>query len=71
MGLVVALAVLPDGRLASGSSDNTVRIWDVKSGAEITRLEVDGGVRCLVALQNARVVAGDALGRLNWLEILD
>jgi putative hemolysin len=33
------LCVLPDGRLASGFSDGTIRLWDVKTGAETARLE--------------------------------
>ena len=28
-----SLVVLSDGRLASGSSDNTIRVWDLGSGA--------------------------------------
>ena len=32
--LVAALCMLPDGRLASGSYDNTIRLWDVTAGAE-------------------------------------
>jgi WD40 repeat protein len=37
--LVNALCVLPDGRLASGSFDHTIRLWDVNTGAETARLE--------------------------------
>ena len=66
-----ALALLPDGRLASGSWDNTVRLWDMNTGAEITRLEVDAAVFCLTALPEGGLVAGDNSGRLHWLEILD
>jgi WD40 repeat protein len=70
-GLVQTLAALPDGRLASGGDDRTIRLWDPARGIEIARLEIDGAVTCLAALPDGRLVAGDALGRLHWLEIAE
>src|SRR5207245_11297120 len=72
---VLALAVLPGGRLASASRDKTIRVWnvgpDADSGHEIARIEVDASVLCLTALSDHRIVAGDSLGRLHWLDILE
>ncbi len=71
---VNALAALPRACLVSGSGDldgdNTVRLWDVRTSRETARLVVDAAVLCLVALPDGRLVAGDKLGRLHWLEIL-
>ncbi len=59
---VCAFVLPPNGQLALGSDDKTIRLWDLKIGAELTRLEVDAEVRCLAALSDGRLVAGDQLG---------
>jgi WD40 repeat protein len=73
-GGVAALCLLKDGRLASGSQDRTTRLWDLSTQIEIARLEIDAPVTCLIALTAApgiRLVAGDQIGRLHWLEVVD
>ncbi len=50
---VTCLVTLPDGLLASGSSDKTIRIWNVTSGITIKTLTGHtGGVWSLVVLPN-------------------
>jgi WD40 repeat protein len=62
---VAALCLLTDGRLASGSSDKIIRLWEIAAQREITRLEIDAPVLCFASLSGNRLVAGDALGRLQ------
>ena len=70
------LAVLPDGHLVSGAVFKTIRLWDPGTENELARLEVDTFIQCLAVLiaiegNSLRLVAGDPLGRLHWMEILD
>jgi len=59
LGSVECVAVSPDGRrVASGSVDGTIRVWDVETGAEVRCLTGHGsGVRCVAYSSDGRYIA--------------
>ena len=66
-GEVHALAVLPDGRIASGTDDNTVRLWDPAGRWPLRYFVADAAVICLAATRESLVVAGCADGAVHFL----
>jgi WD40 repeat protein len=46
--MVLSIAVLPDGRIVSGSGDNTLRIWNSTSGECEVVLEGHSSVSAII-----------------------
>jgi WD40 repeat protein len=70
---VNAVAVTADGRQAvSGSEDDTLRLWDLESGKEIATFTGESQIRsCAVAPDGRTIVAGDRLGRVHFLRLVE
>ena len=63
---------MTDGLFASGSFDHTIRLWDPArpNGAPRVIFVADAPITALAWVANHQLlVAGDASGRLHWLEM--
>ncbi len=69
-GVVNSVALSPDGRrLATGSDDRTVALWDVQSGKRLATLAVDGAIGSVAWHPHGDfLIVGDAGGNLYYLE---
>ncbi len=65
MGSVATLCLLADGRLASGSGDGTIRLWDVETGADTARLEEGRAVNALCLLADGRLASDSKNGTIR------
>jgi WD40 repeat protein len=68
-GWVMAVAVLRDGRIVSGSDDHTLRVWDVANGQTLGTVYGDVSFTSVAVVNQHRIVAGDALGNVWFIDI--
>ena len=62
----MSLALLLNGNLASGSMDQTIKIWNKDTGSLMKTLKSHTHeVRSLVVLQNGYLASGDASGNIK------
>ncbi|MBD2224473.1 NB-ARC domain-containing protein [Calothrix anomala] len=68
---VNAVALTPDGKyVISGFVDNTLKVWNWQTGEEIATFTGESAIYCCaVASDGAKIVAGDALGRVHFLRL--
>jgi hypothetical protein len=69
--LVQSCAFGPNGKLAlSASYDNTLRLWDVANGQQLTHWLTDFGLGCCAYGPDGRqVLTGDSLRGMHFLEL--
>jgi len=65
---LTAIAPLPDGRLALGADDGTIRFWDLSAGSELAKFKCHGDeiVTVLAGLPDDLLVSGSDNGAI-WL----
>jgi len=71
---VLSLTVFQDGRVASGSKDNTIRIWNIENGQTTNVLTGHNGqIGALTVLPDGRLASGSSdwtirlWGNINFL----
>ncbi len=70
-GSVDGVALSAEGKIAvSASQDNTLKVWDVESGRVWATFTCDGYVRCCTLSGSTVIVAGEARGRMHFLELV-
>jgi WD40 repeat protein len=57
-------------RVVSASDDNTVKVWDIESGMELATFTCEGAALCCAFCRSTGVIAGDAGGRVYFLDLV-
>ena len=68
---IVSLIQLSSGKLASGSYDNTIRIWDMNSLKENRIIKEKGKVFALLEFENGKLLSGTSENSINLWDIHD
>ncbi|MBD2562317.1 MULTISPECIES: WD40 repeat domain-containing protein [Nostoc] len=66
-----AYAIAPDGKIAVfGSTDNTLKVWDLQTGKEISTFIGESSIYCCaVSPDGLTIVAGESSGRVHFLRL--
>jgi len=69
---VMGVALSPDGRRAvSASDDQALKVWDLETAAVVASYTCDASACCCAFASVSGIVAGDALGRMHQLELVE
>jgi WD40 repeat protein len=67
---VTGLAAISSRLLASAGQDQTVKVWDLKTGTSVVNLHLDTALSSLAVMPDGRtLVAGDAAGTVHFLRL--
>ena len=61
----------PDGQyVATGDSGGTIKVWDVRSGKELTSFVAEGSITSIdISPDGTIVIAGENTGRVHFLKL--
>lgn len=68
-GIVGHVLEFSPGLAVSTSQDHTLRLWDLQTGEALATFSADGPIS-VCEMAEEELVAGDALGRIHFLQVL-